>query len=88
MEVLRRRAEIQNAVLPPDQEIEERWRQFGVLTAGLGTYVAVHQSLSRELLRNRPIVPQFFAIIPAMSIVYIGGLYVRMRTLQREGILS
>ena len=88
MDAIRRRHEISSIELPFDQAVEERGRQLGVLLGGLGMYLAVHKILREKYLRNRPVVPQFIAVIPALALVYAGGLYVRMGTLRREGLLS
>lgn len=88
MEALLRRQEICSIVLPDDQEVQERWKQFGVLAFGGVTYWFTHKALGRGVLRNRPFIPQFIAIVPAISAVYVGGLYVRFKTLKREGLLS
>jgi len=88
MEALARRGEIIKIELPHDQAVQERWMQLGVLTCGIGTYAITHKILSDRVFRNRPVLPQFFAIIPAMTLVYIAGLNVRMKTLKREGLLS
>lgn len=88
MEALIRRHEIARIDLPDDQAVEERWAQFGVLSVGGAAYWLTHKKLATGILRNRPFIPQFFAIIPAVSLVYLGGLSVRFKTLKREGLLS
>jgi hypothetical protein len=49
-----------------------------------GIYVGSHQLLSRmTLFRNRPFVPQFIAIAPALCTILAGGALFRQRTLEK-----
>ena len=88
MEAIWRRKEIVGIDLPQDKAIEERWSQFGVLTCGIGTYLFTHRVLHQKFFINRPVVPQFIAVVPAIAVVYVGGLLVRFNTLRRSGLLS
>jgi hypothetical protein len=88
MEALQRREDISRIQLPHDQAVQERWAQMGVLAGGACTYLVTHKILRDRVFTNRPVVPQFIAILPALALVYVGGLIVRMKTLKREGLLS
>jgi hypothetical protein len=49
-----------------------------------GMYVVTHQGLSRsKMFRNRLFVPQFIAILPALTAILAGGALFRQRTLER-----
>ena len=49
-----------------------------------GLYVGSHQLLSRmRLFHNRPFVPQFIAIAPALFTILAGGALFRQRTLEK-----
>ena len=49
-----------------------------------GLYVGSHQMLTRmRLFRNRPFVPQFIAIAPALCTILAGGALFRQRTLDK-----
>lgn len=69
----------ENAVIKQEESVS--WKLW---LASFGTYVGTHRLLTRtNTLRNRPFLPQFFAIIPAMTLVLAGGALLRQRTLER-----
>ena len=89
IEAFKQRQQVTSIVIDHAQEVQERWMQFGVLSTGMGIYFGIHRHLSRTLLSGHsPMLPQVFSIVPAMAFVYCGGLYVRFKTLKREGLLS
>ena len=48
------------------------------------SYVGIHQGLRRmRCFKNRPVVPQFVAIVPALAIIVAGGALFRNRTILR-----
>jgi hypothetical protein len=52
--------------------------------ASFGVYVGCHQSLIRtRTFRNRPFVPQFIAVAPAMALIVSAGALFRQRTLEK-----
>ena len=86
MDVLRRRNEILTLPLPDDIEREERTQQIALLGIGAAVYFGFHRAISGHM-KNRPIVPQFFAVVPAAAAVYTGGLLMRYKSLQRAGLI-
>jgi len=87
MDAFKHRSKIHELTISEAAAVDERWPQFAILNGGLGIYWITHKMLSRDLLRNRPFIPQFFAVIPAVAFIYVGGLMVRFQTLKREGLL-
>ena len=86
MDVLRRRKEILTLPLPDEIEREERPQQVALLGMGAVVYFGFHRTIS-GYIPNRPIVPQFFAVVPAAAVVYAGGLLMRYRSLQRASLM-
>ncbi len=69
----------ENAVIKQEESIA--WKLW---LSSFGTYAATHYMLTRtNALRNRPFLPQFFAIVPAMTLILAGGAFLRQRTLDR-----
>lgn len=64
-----------------NQEESVSWKLW---LASFGTYVGSHYLLTRtNTFRNRPFLPQFFAIVPAMTLILAGGALFRQRTMER-----
>ena len=69
---------------PSQEELaKERLNQVGVIGLGFGVYFATHRVISRlKFFGPRPVLPQFFAVIPAITAMYVEGLRMRWKTVK------
>ncbi len=69
---------------PSEEELaKERFHQVGVVALGFGVYFATHRAISRvKFFRPRPVLPQFFAVLPALGVMYLEGLRMRWKTVK------
>jgi hypothetical protein len=69
----------ENAILKEEESVS--WKLW---LASFGTYVGTHYMITRtSTFRNRPFIPQFIAVVPAMALILAGGALFRQRTLER-----
>ena len=69
---------------PSEDELsKERVHQVGVVALGFGVYFAAHRVIAQQkFFRARPVLPQFFAVVPALGAMYIEGLRMRWKTVK------